>query len=100
MKMNVFEKSYAKIPKSLFATVAWYLADVNSEKGAGNDQAIERFIEEIIALRDNGILPSKQANKALRALMPQGKNNERSKTVPGMYGNVRIIHGTGKALRT
>lgn len=68
--------AYADIPKSVFAVVAWYLADISSEAGADNGQAQARFIEELKALRGNGILPAEQVARALSSLARWNKASQ------------------------
>jgi hypothetical protein len=65
--INLWGEAYARIPKSVFAIVAWYLADICNDVGAGNGQAVARFIEELDALRSNGILNLDQVRRARAA---------------------------------
>ncbi len=36
--------AYDAIPKSVFAVVAWYLADCASDEGVGNGGEVRRFV--------------------------------------------------------
>ena len=56
--------AYGDIPKSVFAVMAWHLADCCS----GEDGAVARAIEEIEALGLNGIITSAQHKNSKRAL--------------------------------
>ena len=59
---------YATVPKSVFATVAWHLANALSESCDTPGMAEKRFAEEIDALVANGILPAAQGKRALAAI--------------------------------
>jgi hypothetical protein len=60
--------AYDDIPKSVFATVAWHLANLCSDRADTPGAALERFISEIEVLRDNEMIPKPQAIAALRKL--------------------------------
>lgn len=64
---HLFGDAYDRIPKSVFAVAAYYLADACSDAGVGNDQAIERLREEFRCLAGQVIDPA-QAGRAERAL--------------------------------
>lgn len=64
---NLYGPAYDKIPKSVFAVMAWYLADACSDAGVGNDGELLRLQDELKALRGQ-ILDVRQANRALAAL--------------------------------
>ena len=59
---------YDSIPKSVFAAVAWHLANIGSAKPDAPGAAEARFIEELRALGNCGLIPEQQAKAALRAL--------------------------------
>lgn len=63
----LFGPAYERIPKSVFAVAAYYLADACSEEGVGNDGAIKRLREEFEALGGQVIDPA-QAKRARAAL--------------------------------
>lgn len=58
-------KAYDAIPKSVFATVAWHLANFASD--GGNAEA--RFVEELKAMLDNGIIDERQTKPAIKAIL-------------------------------
>ncbi len=64
---DLYGGAYDGIPKSVFAVVAWYLADACSSVGVGNDGELERLKDELKALRGQ-ILDERQADVALAAL--------------------------------
>jgi len=55
---------YDETPKSVFATVAWHLANIASGQLDGAGAAEARFAEELRALMAMGIIPPKQALKS------------------------------------
>lgn len=59
--------AYDRIPKSVFAVAAYYLADACSDAGVGNGQAIARLREEFECLSGQVIDPA-QAKRAIAAL--------------------------------
>lgn len=59
---------YSAIPKSVWATVAWHLANVASGEADAPGAAERRLLDEISALAENGIIPAAQAERAKRAL--------------------------------
>lgn len=65
---EIWGSAYDAIPKSVFAVVAWYLADCASDEGVGNDGELRRFAEELEAMHSNGILGERQVKRAQRAL--------------------------------
>ena len=65
---DLWGQAYDAIPKSVFAVVAWYLADCASDEGVGNGGELRRFIEELEAMGSNGILDERQVKKALRSV--------------------------------
>ncbi len=56
------------IPKSVFAVVAWHLANICAEEGADNGGAPRRFLQEVFTLRQNGLLDSEQATRVIKAI--------------------------------
>ena len=64
---NLWGAAYDAIPKSVFAVVSWYLADCASDEGVGNEGEVRRFVEELEAMRSNGILDERQVKRALSA---------------------------------
>lgn len=64
-------KAYDAIPKSVFALVAWHLANVSSENADGDGEAEKRFIEELAALRDGEHLDHSQANQSIKAIIAE-----------------------------
>lgn len=60
--------AYDAIPKSVFALVAWHLANVASGTADENGAAERRFVEELEALR-HGHLPPSQADRAIKAAL-------------------------------
>ena len=52
---------YDALPKSVFATVAWHLANVASGNADNPGSAKRRFISELNALVANNIIPAPQA---------------------------------------
>lgn len=58
---------YDKTPKSVFAVVAWHLANIASDEPDAPGAAEARFVEELRALMDNYLLPAEQAKAVLRA---------------------------------
>jgi hypothetical protein len=61
-------RAYDDIPKSVFATVAWHLANVASDSCDTPGAAEARFREELAALSLSGILPETQAKRAEAAV--------------------------------
>lgn len=59
--------AYDRIPKSVFAVAAYYLADACSDEGVGNDGAIKRLRKEFEALGGQ-VIEAAQAKRALAAL--------------------------------
>lgn len=59
---------YDSIPKSVFAAVAWHLANIGSAEPDTSGAAETRFVEELRALCNCGLIPEQQAKAALRAL--------------------------------
>lgn len=64
---QLFGKAYDKIPKSVFAAAAFYLADCCSDAGVGNGGAIKRLKEEFDALGGQ-VIDRDQAVRAIKAL--------------------------------
>lgn len=63
--------AYAAIPKSVFAIVAWHLANVASDSADDDGAAEKRFVEELAALRDGGHLDRAQATSAIKAIIAE-----------------------------
>lgn len=51
---------YDSLPKSVFATAAWHLANIASGEADAPGAAEKRFFEELKALAANGIIPKQQ----------------------------------------
>jgi hypothetical protein len=60
--------AYDAIPKSVFALSAWHLANVASDSADASGAAERRMVEELVALRDGGHLPTEQADRAIKAI--------------------------------
>jgi hypothetical protein len=58
---------YDKVPKSVFAVVAWHLANIASGSPDIPESAMSRFVEEVEALEANGLIPEGQARTVIRA---------------------------------
>jgi hypothetical protein len=54
--------AYDAVPKSVFATLAWRLAD------RIGPEAVAVALEELDALAANGIIPEIQTNRAVKAI--------------------------------
>ena len=54
---HLWGKRYDKIPKSVFASIAWHLANVNSGKADTPGEAESVFYKEWGALYEVGIIP-------------------------------------------
>ena len=63
---HLYGEAYDRIPKSVFAVMAWYLADACSDDGVGNDGELARLQDELKALRGQ-VLDERQADRALAA---------------------------------
>lgn len=59
---------YAAIPKSVFATVAWHLANLASGQADASGEAEKMFLSELAALTRSGIIPRDQTATVIRAL--------------------------------
>lgn len=59
---------YDEIPKSVFATVAWHLANLCSGSCDADGAAEARAIKEIRILNLSRIIPERQANQAAKAI--------------------------------
>lgn len=59
---------YDAIPKSVFATVAWHLANVASGKLDQDGAAVTRFFQELGALGANEIVPADQVARLTASL--------------------------------
>ena len=57
---------YDSLPKSVFATAAWHLANVASGAADGPGEAEKRFFEELRALVASGIIPKQQIARMLK----------------------------------
>jgi hypothetical protein len=64
--------AYDAIPKSVFATIAWHLANQCGEQLDDPTAVIARFLEEARALGHNGILPASQVLATARAVEKAG----------------------------
>ena len=60
--------AYDSIPKSVFATIAWHLANEASGSADTPGAAVARFMAELNALGAGNIIPQKQVAPACRAL--------------------------------
>jgi hypothetical protein len=65
---EIWGDAYDAIPKSVFATVAWHLANLASGKADVSGAAEEMFIQELAALTRSGIIPKSQTGRVLSAL--------------------------------
>lgn len=71
--VSLWGSAYADIPKSVFATIAWHLANVASGTADEDGAAEARFLEEWEALLAHGISkPSKKLRAALAAARGEG----------------------------
>lgn len=61
-------EAFDAIPKSVWAVVAWHLANVASGEADADGAALARFREELDALIAAGIIPEAQGKRALKAL--------------------------------
>lgn len=61
-------EAFDAIPKSVWAVVAWHLANVASGEADTEGAALARFREELQMLVDGGHLPEAQGKRALKAL--------------------------------
>lgn len=61
-------EAYNAIPKSVFATVAWHLANVSSGELDASGAAEARFLEELAALGRNEIIDRAQISAVLNKL--------------------------------
>lgn len=59
--------AYNAIPKSVFATMAWFLAGAASDNCDDPESIVARVLEELDALRGQ-VLPERQANAAIKAV--------------------------------
>lgn len=57
---------YDSLPKSVFATAAWHLANVASESPDSDGAAEKRFFEELKALVANGMIPKQQVSRLFK----------------------------------
>ena len=57
---------YDAIPKSVFATVAWHLANLASGEADREGAAEEQFFSELTTLAQNGIVPPEQVRGIIR----------------------------------
>lgn len=64
--------AYDAIPKSVFATVAWHLANLASGEADADGAAEAMFRAELGALIDAGIIPSGQGKRADAAIAKLG----------------------------
>lgn len=64
--------AYDAIPKSVFATIAWHLANASSQQLDDPDMAFLRFFDELRALGHNGIIPTAQVLTTIRAFEKEG----------------------------
>ena len=62
--LEAWGNAYKSIPKSVFATVAWHLANLVSD----HENANQSFLDELMALADNGIIPKQQALNVLKSI--------------------------------
>lgn len=67
--------SYDKIPKSVFATLCWHLANVASDSAGAPGAAERRTIVELDALATQ-LMPEKQARDAEKVLREALKRAE------------------------
>lgn len=65
---ELYGSAFAKMPKAVLAVLAYYLADICSDAGADNGQALDRMIEELRALSGNGLIGKQQADGCIAAI--------------------------------
>ena len=66
---ELFGSSLDALPKFVLAVMCYYLADICSDAGCNNGQALARIREELSALSGNGLIDEAQANKAIKAIL-------------------------------
>ncbi len=60
---SAFGRLYAKVPKSVFAAVAFsYASWACGEEASTSAEAVARFVQEWRVLHENGIIPQKPAS--------------------------------------
>lgn len=59
---------YDDIPKAVFATVAWHLANMASGEADADGAAEKQFFDELRVLALNGIIPQSQIAQLLKKL--------------------------------
>ncbi len=65
---EIWGEAYADIPKSVFATLAWHLANRASDTPDLPGAARKEFFDELTALTLNGIIPGPQYKRVCKAL--------------------------------
>lgn len=60
--------AYDAIPKSVFATVAWHLANLASGTADAAGAAEAAFRSELTVLMNGGVIPEAQGKRALAAI--------------------------------
>lgn len=63
-------EAYDAIPKSVFATVAWHLANLASGEADVEGAAEKQFFDELRALVANNIIPKEQLASLLKLAGP------------------------------
>lgn len=63
--------AYDGTPKSVFATIAWHLADLASGTAGGDGAAVMRFLAELRALGHCGAIDPAQIRAVVRAFEKQ-----------------------------
>ena len=56
------------VPKAVWATVAWHLANVMSGSADSEGAAEEAFLAELLALAEAGIIPAQQAKSSAASI--------------------------------
>lgn len=65
-------RAYGDIPKSVFALVAWHLANMASDRAGEPGAAELMVVSEIKALAEGGHMDKKQALAAAKAIAKEG----------------------------
>ena len=68
----LWEQAYAYIPKSVFATAAWHLANACSDRADAPGAAEGRFLDELHALHSNGLITDGQHKRTVAAVTVLG----------------------------
>jgi hypothetical protein len=69
--VRLWGPAYLDIPKSVFATIAWHLANEASGSADSPGAAVSRFLTELYTLGANDIISQEQVKASARALTKQ-----------------------------